>query len=435
MNERDTDAMSAVLVKHGFRRVADESSADIVIVNTCSVRGKAEDKAIGKLRLLVCDKKERACLIVGAIGCMVQRLKGEILEQVPGLDFAVGTHRLACVPSAIGRVIEGKGPVLDVAGMGHEDEAICDHMPGGFSAFVNILYGCNRRCSYCVVPVVRGTEWSRPADAIVEEAAELARNGVKELTLLGQSVMSYGKANKVWSDGARSPGAFHEPLPRLLEAISAIPGIKRIRFTSGHPSGCTAELVRAMKELGPVCEHLHIPLQSGSDRILRAMRRGYTADDYRRAVALLRASVPGIAITTDIIVGFPGETLEDFETTLAFMREIGFDNSFIFKYSPRPSTDAEKMSDDVSAAEKMRRNKVLLAEQEVMSQAANGKIVGQTREILVEGAGRKSFGRWAGRTRDDRIVVFDPGSGTGRGDLVNLRITRAMPHTLYGELI
>ncbi|MBA4388562.1 MAG: tRNA (N6-isopentenyl adenosine(37)-C2)-methylthiotransferase MiaB [Verrucomicrobia bacterium] len=438
MNERDADAAAALLMKRGFSRAARESTADIVIVNTCSVRGKAEDKAVGKLRLLVRDRGgENAGQLIGAMGCMAQRLKEDIFVQVPGLDFSVGTHRLACLPAVIAKAMEGRGrPVLDIAEEDCGGEDVCGHTPGGISAFVNILFGCNRGCSYCVVPEVRGREWSRPGPSIVEEVAELARAGTREITLLGQSVMSYGRANEVWPDGHKSPRSFHEPLPRLLEAINDIDGLARVRFTSGHPSGCTPELGRAMKELELVCEHLHIPVQSGSDRILRLMRRGYTVDIYRDAVRTIRTAVPGIAITTDIIVGFPGETMEEFEMTRSLLREIPFDNSFIFKYSPRPGTEAEKaMADDIPASEKMRRNKLLLKDQEAVALSINEEMVGLTVEVLVEGIGRKSFSRWSGRTRTGKIVAFEPEDGVGRGDLVRVNITRAMPYTLYGKIV
>jgi len=434
MNERDSEAVSSLLARHGHTLVAGESEANVIIVNTCTVRGKAEDKALGKLGLLVAEKSDFAGRIVGAMGCVVQRLKGAIFEKVPGLDFAVGTHSLADLPRVLSHVINGGSPVLNVREDGERFDELSGHAGRGISAFVNILLGCNRRCSYCVVPDVRGREWSCSAVNIMDEVRELIGRGGREVTLLGQSVMSYGCTNDVWPKGYVSRRGFSEPLPMLLEAVSEIEGLKRVRFTSGHPSGCTNELARAMAELPEVCEHLHLPVQSGSDRILRMMRRGYITDDYRRAVKRLRAAVPGIAVTTDIIVGFPSETRTDFEMTRHFMEEIGFDNSFIFKYSSRPGTAAEKWDDDVPDGEKMRRNKVLLAEQDRHSLAVNEGVAGTDVEVLVKGVSPRNSSRWFGRTRTNKIVVFRPIATVRAGDLVNVKICRVTAQTLHGEV-
>jgi len=434
MNMRDADSVVAMLVRHGLTLADSEDAADIVIVNTCSVRGKAEDKALGKLGLLVAGKRKRPDRLVGAMGCMVQRLKEELFERVPGLDFAVGTQRISHVPAIVDLVREGGGPVLDAAEGQDDAEALTGHAESGVSAFVNILFGCDRRCSYCIVPAVRGREWSRAGKRVVSEVRQLARNGIREVTLLGQSVMSYGRKNAVWPEDHRSPMGLCEPLPRLLEAVSAVDGIERVRFTSGHPSGCTEALARAMAELPPVCEHLHLPVQSGSDRILRLMKRGYLSDDYRRAVGRLRSRMPGMGLTTDIIVGFPSETEEEFEQTRAFMDEIGFDNAFIFKYSPRPGTPAEELVDDVPDDEKMRRNQVLLADQDRRGRAINAGYMRRTVEVLVEGVSLRNAARWCGRSRTNKIVVFKPRDGLGAGDVVRVAIDRAMPQTLYGEI-
>lgn len=434
MNERDSEAVSALLARHDYSHVDDESEAEIVIVNTCSVRGKAEHKALGKLGLLVAGKHDYSCRIVGAMGCMVQRLKSDIFEKVPGLDFAIGTHSLSRLPGVLDLVLTGSGHILDAGESEERFDDLCGHMTGSTSTFVNILLGCDRKCTYCVVPHVRGKEWSRPADRIVEEIKRFVSDGGMEVTLLGQSVMSYGRRNGVWPDDYVSARGFKEPLSRLLEAAGEIEGLKRIRFTSSHPSGCTRELARAVAELQAVCEHLHLPFQSGSDRILKMMRRGYTTDDYRRAVELFREAVPGIAITTDVIVGFPSETIEDFEMTRRFMEEIGFDNSFIFKYSSRPDTHAVEWDDDVPADEKMRRNKVLLTEQDTRGLAINRTLIGNIVEVLVEGVSLRNSSRWSGRTRTNKIVVFEPVAGMTSGDLVSVRIERAMAQTLYGQL-
>jgi tRNA-2-methylthio-N6-dimethylallyladenosine synthase len=433
MNERDSESIGSLLVRHGYAEAGDESQADIVIVNTCSVREKAEDKALGKLGLLTAPGSEQTGRVVGAIGCMVERLGRDIFGKVPALDFAVGTHRLHRVPAVLDLVFAGEKGVLDVGIEGSDERVVSGHSVSGPSAFVNILLGCNRGCSYCVVPRVRGQEWSRPAEAVLEEVSEIAAAGVKEVTLLGQSVMSYGRSNDVWPGDHVSPRGYGEPLAKLLEAVDQIDGIERVRFTSGHPSGCTAELARAMAELPAVCEHLHLPVQSGSDRILTMMGRGYTADGYADAVERVRSGVPSLAITTDVIVGFPSETVQDFEMTRSLMDKIGFDNSFIFKYSPRPDTPAGRLTDDVPVSEKMRRNQVLLADQERRGLALNGQMAGKTVEVLVEGVSLRNSRRWSGRTRTNKIVVFEPLNGMAVGDLAMVDIERAMPQTLYGR--
>jgi tRNA-2-methylthio-N6-dimethylallyladenosine synthase len=246
--------------------------------------------------------------------------------------------------------------------------------------------------------------------------------------------MNYGRSNPVWDAPASSGAAFHEDLPRLLEALDAIPGLRRLRFTSGHPSGCTDELVRAMRDLPRVCPHLHLPVQSGSDRILALMRRGYTAAAYLEAVARLRGAMPDFSITSDVIVGFPSETEEDFEATRRLMATADFDNAFVFKYSPRPNTPAAKMTDDVPSAEKMRRNRILLDDLDVCGQRLNEAIVGRTLEVLVEGVSLRNERRWSGRTAGNKIVVFAPVPGMAPGDLAQVRIERAAPQTLHGTV-
>jgi tRNA-2-methylthio-N6-dimethylallyladenosine synthase len=246
--------------------------------------------------------------------------------------------------------------------------------------------------------------------------------------------MSYGHTDAVWPDDHQSQGGYEEPLSRLLEAVSGVEGIQRVRFTSGHPSGCTEELVKAMAELPEVCEHLHLPVQSGSDRILEMMRRGYTAEDYKDAAARLRKAMPEIGLTTDVIVGFPTETEEEFEMTRRFMDEVGFDQSFIFKYSPRPGTAALKWDDDVSDEEKLRRNKVLLVDQDRRATEIGNGMIGKTVEVLVQGVSLRNSERWVGRTGSNKIVVFNPVDGVVEGDMVRVIIRRAMPQTLYGEI-
>ena len=433
MNVRDSEAIAAMLVTNGHTSVKNEDDADVIIVNSCSVRGKAEDKALGKLSLLCATKRDRPGRIVGLMGCMAQRLGADIFKKIPLLDFSVGTRQCGAIPRLIARAMSGEMNICEVASPDTPPDVPDAHTESGFSAFVTILLGCNRRCAYCIVPDVRGPEFSRPASEVLAEITALTKHGVREVTLLGQSVMNYGISNAVWADYAVSPNRFTESFPRLLEAVAAIPGIIRIRFTSGHPSGCTAELARAMHLFPNICHHLHLPVQSGSDRILKRMRRGYARADYLAAVCRLREAMPGFALTTDVIVGFPGETLEDFEDTRTLMDEVGFDNAFIFKYSPRPGTPAASMEDDVSVAEKMRRNQVLLADQDIRGETANRRLIGTVQEVLVEGPSLRNGKRWAGRSLGNKIVVFDPPQGIQPGILAHVRIMRVAPQTLYGE--
>jgi tRNA-2-methylthio-N6-dimethylallyladenosine synthase len=434
MNERDSESVQVLLSARGFSASPSEGEAGVILINTCSVRGKAEDKSIGKARLLVAQKRIRPGLRVGLFGCMVQRLKEDLFDLIPGLDFAVGPHRLGLLPDVLASVLAGEGPRLEVGEERSEGDVLRGHRDGAMGAFVNILYGCNRRCAYCIVPTVRGGEWSRPAADVVAEVRRLADGGVREITLLGQSVMSYGRTNAVWPEGEASPGGFTEPFARLLEAVHAAAGGAWIRFTSGHPSGCTAEVARAMGTLPLVCPHLHLPLQSGSDRILARMRRGYDAEGYRQAVARLRAQVPNLVLTTDVIVGFPGETEEDFEATRQLVGEIGFVNAFIFKYSPRPGTPAADWEDTVSADEKMRRNQVLLEDIDRQALTLHARWIGSDLETLVEGVSRRNSDRWAGRTRYNITAIFPKVEGLHPGDRVKVRIERVRAQTLYGQV-
>ena len=434
MNVRDAEAVSAGLEALGHLPAVNEADADLIIVNTCSVRGKAEDKAVGKLGLLCFGKRTAPHRLVGVMGCMAQRRGAALLKKMPLLDFVLGTRQQRALPALLERIAAGERGILLLDDPSAIPRVSNAHLPGAISAFVSILLGCNRRCAYCVVPDVRGPEYSRPATEILAEVRQLAERGVREVTLLGQSVMNYGRSNPVWEAGLPSPGGFHEDLPRLLEAVSAIPGIRRIRFTSGHPTGCTDELVRAMRDIPHICPHLHLPVQSGSDRILGLMRRGYTAAQYLDAVARLRAAMPDFALTSDVIVGFPTETAEDFDATRRLMESAAFDNTYIFKYSPRPNTPAAAMTDDVSAADKAQRNQLLLEDQDVRGLRLNEMSVGQTLEVLAEGISLRNDQRWAGRSPGNKIVIFAPPPGIAAGDLVPVKITRAKEQALYGEV-
>ena len=428
MNVRDSEAVESMLVAAGHEKAAGEEDAELVIVNSCTVRQKAEEKAVGKAGNLIAAKK-----VTGLMGCAVKRLGEDVFKKLPKLDFAVGPRAIGLIPKI---VADGRFPRLEL-GEDMMSEALAAHVKGGFQAFITVLVGCDNRCSYCIVPDVRGHEYSRPAREIVAEVRALAAHGVREVCLLGQSVLRYGKRNAAWDErDAPSPGGYTEAFPRLLEAISAIPGIARIRFTSAHPKGCTDELLRAYREFPQVCRHLHLPVQSGSDRVLAEMGRHYTREEYLAAVRKLRDFDPEFAITTDVIVGYPGESKADFEETRSLMEEAGFDNSFVFKYSPRPGTRSAALPDDVPTAEKERRDQVLLADQEKRGQRRNDALVGTVREVLVEGPSKRNKSRWSGRDGGNRIVVWDDPSGVSAkaGDMVRVAITEAHPQILIGKI-
>ena len=429
MNVRDSEAVAAMLAAAGHERASCEDDADLVIVNSCTVRQKAEEKAVGKAGNLCAAGKT-----TGLMGCAVKRLGADVFKRLPGLDFAVGPRAIGLIPKI---VADGEFPRLELGEEGMA-EALSAHVPGSFQSFVTALVGCDNRCSYCIVPDVRGHEYSRPAMEILAEVRSLVSLGVREVCLLGQSVLRYGVRNSAW-DGqdAPSPGGYSEPFPRLLEALSAVDGLERIRFTSAHPGGCTDELVRAFAEFPKVCRHLHLPVQSGSDRILAAMGRRYTRAEYLAAVKRLRDLDPEFAVTTDVIVGYPGETQGDFEETRSLMEEAGFDNAFVFKYSPRPGTRSAALPDDVPAEEKARRDQVLLADQEVRGLARNSRLVGTVREVMFEGPSKRNAERWSGRDGGNRIVVWDatPGAKAPHaGSLVDVRIKEAHAQILVGEI-
>lgn len=434
MNVRESEAAAKALLDAGYTQAASETAADIVIVNSCSVRGKAEDKALGKLGLLCATKRDRPMRIIGLMGCMAQRLGDAIFKQIPTLDFSIGTRCAEEIVPTVEAALHGR-QTLAIRGLHDQPDALSGHVAdGNFSAFVTILLGCNRRCTYCIVPDVRGDEWSRPARDVLAEVRTLAENGIKEVTLLGQSIMNYGLRTPAFDEtDPPSPGGYTLPFPRLLEAVAAIPGIERIRFTSGHPSGVTDELIRLFKTEPKLCHHLHLPVQSGSSEVLSRMRRGYTREYYLDAVNRLRDAVPDIAITTDVIVGFPGESEADFEATRTLMEAARFDNAFIFKYSPRPGTVSATWEDDVSEAEKARRNQVLLGDQDVRGAACNQALIGTEQTVFAEGPSLRNKTRWSGRTGANKIVIFTAPDGTKPGDALTLTITRAAPQTLYAE--
>jgi tRNA-2-methylthio-N6-dimethylallyladenosine synthase len=459
MNERDSEAVAAQLVAKGYSLAGSEHLADVVLLNTCSVRDMAEQKALGKMAALAGQaRKERPGQVLGFLGCMAQSRGRELIDRLPDVDLVLGTQKFHRTADYLDDLLAGRrDKVVDVAEEQDSEAKIREHVLNGngeraVTAFVSIMQGCNQRCTFCIVPFTRGEERSRTIPDIVAECRELAARGVKEITLLGQIVTSYGRRGNIWngvasearhrtSDGQSEAKA---PPPRsadavqksafvqLLEAVHEIEGLERIRFTSPHPKGYGDDLVEAYGRLPKLVESAHIPVQSGSDRMLKAMHRGYTRERFLGIVQKLRAVQPAIGITTDFIVGFPGETEEDFEQTLSLVSEAGFDNAFIFRYSPRKGTPAATMPGQVPDDVKEARNHRLL---ELMNQQGARRysaLVGQCRQILVEGPSKKNPARLTGRTRCNKIVVFE-GAERHRGQLMDVQITRTGSFTLYGD--
>ncbi len=443
MNERDSEAVAAMLRARGYRIVADENDCDILLLNTCSVRDAAEQKAIGKAGYLSHRKKKQPDFVLGILGCMAQNRGASLLEQLPDVDLIVGTQKFHQVPGYLDNLRAARdagvpigATIVDIAEEAGSQNTIKDHLapePGAdgeperpVSAFVSIQQGCNMDCAFCIVPKTRGDERSRPMDDIVAECRALAARGVREITLLGQIVTSYGRRDYAHTDGVT-------PFVQLLERVHAIDGLERIRFTSPHPRGFKDDLVAAYGRLPKLCGYVHLPLQSGSNRILRAMNRPYTRERYREIVEALRAVTPEMYFSTDVIVGFPGETEEDFEQTRELFEACNYDMAYVFKYSIRTGTPAAELPDQVPDEVKERRNQVLLDLLQRNSLRRTAALVGTVEEVLVEGRD-KSGERFTGRTRGNRVCVFEADARLV-GQLVPLRIERATVSTLYGELV
>jgi tRNA-2-methylthio-N6-dimethylallyladenosine synthase len=434
MNARDSEAVAAMLRARGYRIVPDEDDCDILLLNTCSVRDLAEQKAIGKAGRVAKRRRHEPRFILGILGCMAQNRGAALLDQLPDVDLIVGTQKFHHVPDYLDNLRAAReagvpvgATVVDIDEEPDSQNTIRDHLlpERPVTAFVSIQQGCNMNCTFCIVPKTRGDERSRTMDAIVAECRSLVAQGVREITLLGQIVTSYGRREQP-AAGGRSP------FVQLLERLQEIDGLARIRFTSPHPCGFKQDLVEAYGRLPKLCSYAHLPLQSGSDRILRAMNRPYTRERYLEIVAALRAVRPGMVFSTDIIVGFPGETEEDFEGTRAVFEAVDYDMAYVFKYSIRTGTPAATMADQVPEAIKEDRNQSLLRLLEQNSRRRNQALVGSVQEVLVEGPDRKGL-RYLGRTGGNRTVHFD-GAERLIGELVPVRIARATTSVLYGEV-
>ena len=427
MNEYDSDRMADVLAAtEGVEPTDDPAQADIILFNTCSVREKAQEKVFSDLGRVRALKRERPGLIVGVGGCVASQEGEAIVARAPYVDVVFGPQTLHRLPGLIAKRRDTGRPQVDIS---FPEIEKFDNLPParveGYTAFVSIMEGCSKYCSFCVVPYTRGEEVSRPFEDVLTEIAGLASQGVREVTLLGQNVNAYvGRM----ADGETADFAL------LLEYVAEIPGIDRIRYTTSHPKEFTQRLIDAYARIPKLVSHVHLPVQSGSDRILAAMKRGYTALEYKSIIRRLRAARPDISLSSDFIVGFPGATAEDFERTMKLVEDIGFDHSFSFVYSSRPGTPAADLPDETPQSLKLERLQRLQAAIDANAARISQAMVGTVQRVLVDGHARKDASELSGRTDNNRVVNF-AGADRLLGNFVDVRITAALPHSLRGEVV
>jgi tRNA-2-methylthio-N6-dimethylallyladenosine synthase len=432
MNVYDSEKLAGILKSQGFEMTSEMDKADIVVCNTCSIRHKAEEKAFSFLGRFAKEKIKRPDLITVMAGCVAQQEGKKAFARVPHLDIVLGTQAFSRFGQHLLALESGERQIVDIG----ESDIIFESMPdkvmvdeNKISKFITIMQGCDNYCTYCVVPYVRGRERSRTPRAIVDEITLLAKSGIREITLLGQNVNSYG----VKEEGIS--------FPKLLEQVSHIEGIARIRFATSHPKDLSDELIYAIRDIDKVCNHLHLPVQSGSNKILKKMNRGYTRETYIERIRALKSACPGIGVSTDIIVGFPSETAEDFNDTMELLGEVEFNSIFAFAYSDRSSAPAAKFPDQLAENEKKVRLNTLLELQESYTKIQNRSLVGTCLEVLVEGESQKlhegfektsdKMKQMTGRSASNKIVHF-PSESCAIGDLVTIRIENAYPHSLWG---
>jgi tRNA-2-methylthio-N6-dimethylallyladenosine synthase len=425
MNEHDSERMLRLLEGVHYTETKEANQADLILINTCSVREKPEHKvysALGRFRKL----KERKGTVIGVAGCVAQQEGERLLDRVPYLDLVIGTHAIPMLAQLLER-IEVSGQRTCETRFDRSGEYLKTSLPekplAKVKSYVTIMQGCNHFCSFCIVPYVRGGERSRPSWEILKEIRHLARMGVKEVFLLGQNVNGYGKGLEGEVD-----------FPGLLDRINEIEGIERIRFTTSHPADLSDALIQDFSKLEKLCEHIHLPFQSGSDRILKAMHRGYTRDSYLERIERLKEVCPSIAITADVIVGFPGEEEEDFRETLDLMEKVRFDDLFSFKYSPRKGTRAAQLQNQVEEKIKQERLSILQKIQREITLERNQALEGEVEEVLVEGRSKQNDREVAGRTRSNKIVNFT-GDFSVVGKTISVKVVKACPHSLRGEAV
>ncbi len=445
MNKLDSELILGDLMREGYRATEIEEEADLILINTCSVREHAEDRVFSRLGYLRRLKKTNPGVVIGVIGCMAQKEGEEIRRRMPHIDLVCGTHQYPQVPRMVRSIEEGGLPVVAVDVVDGEDldwKRNPGARPTPYHAFVLAMKGCDCRCTFCVVPNTRGTELSRPVADVVEEVERLAGDGVVEITLLGQNITSYGKNLSpsapqhplLDARPERRPSGWEVNLAGLLRAVHEVAGLHRIRFITGHPSFVDREFFETLRDCPKICPYLHVPAQSGSDAVLRRMKRGYRRAEYLEMVGMGREIVPEVQFASDFIVGFPGETDADFRSTMDLMEQVRFHTSFVFKYSPRPNTPAVRLPDDVPGAVKRERNQVLLGLQERHGRELAQGWVGREVEVLFEGPSKTHPERQAGRTPGNHIVVIDDSRDlTGR--FARVCIERATALTLFGRRV
>ena len=424
MNISDAERMEGQLATLGYERTEDMARADLILLNTCCVRETAEDKVYGKIGEIKHIKRANPALIFGITGCMAQKEGEALIRRAPHIDFVLGTNKVHELKATVRRLESARrGPVVDVL-LG--DAPLPENVPiertGRLSAWVPIMYGCNNFCTYCIVPYVRGREHSRRPEDVVREVEEAAAQGFKEITLLGQNVNSYGKDHKIAS------------FAELLLMVDAVKGVERVRYMTSHPKDLSDAVIDAVRQGRHICPHFHLPVQHGSDRILRAMNRVYRKDAYRSLVERIRAAVPDASLTTDLIVGFPGETEEDFGELLDFLREIRYDAAYTFLYSKRSGTPAATMEAQVEDSVKKERLHRLMEVQNEISLEKNAALKGTVQEVLAEGTSRTDEDVWTGRTGTNKIVLWRKKGQETEGDIVRVRITQPQTWVLKGEL-
>jgi tRNA-2-methylthio-N6-dimethylallyladenosine synthase len=424
MNVQDAEKMAALLAPLGYGTTDDPDRADLILINTCSIREKAAQKIYSQFGRFRALKQRKPHLLIGMGGCLAQQWGDRFFRRAPYVDLVFGTHQIHRLPEMVGALERTRGRIVETGFCDRVRSLSIPAQPaaGSVITFVTIMQGCNNFCAYCVVPHLRGREESRPLPEILREVEVLAGQGIREVTLLGQNVNSYGQTLREKTDFAE-----------LISAIGKVPGIERIRFTTSHPKDLSPRLIACFGEIASLCEHIHLPVQSGSDRVLGWMNRGYEVAAYRDKVAALRRACPQISITSDVIVGFPGEEDGDFEQTLELMREIRFDNLFSFQYSEREGTAAVGMDRPVCDEVKRERLRKLQALQDGYTLEKNRACVGCREDVLVEGLSRNGYGDIMGRTRGNRIVNFQGTTGL-IGKTVSVRIVEAFRHSLRGEM-
>lgn len=423
MNKYESERMAGILTSLGYEMADEVKGADLVLLNTCSIRDKAEQKVYSQLGQLRWLKRENPELVIGVCGCVAQQEGERIQQRLPYVDLVFGPQNIPKLPALLAQVQTHRQQLSDLADNPLWDEQLVPlRRENPFQAWVTVMQGCDKFCTFCVVPYTRGREQSRPSAAIVREVQELGARGYQEVTLLGQNIDSYGK---------RSPEG--KDLADLLEMIHPIAGIRRIRFITSHPRDFTDKLMQTVGALDKVCEYIHLPVQSGSNAVLKRMHRGYSREDYLMRVQRLRTYVPDVAISTDLIVGFPGESDADFEQTRQLVEAVEFDSMYLFKYSPRPGTKAATLMDQIPEAVKTERFQILLEMQEAIQLRRNRARVGRCEEVLVEGPSKKGSVQLTGRTRQNRPVNF-VGHPSLTGSLVTVQIEKGSVHSLEGKV-